>query len=89
MTVDERLTQHDEQIKTLFERQKDLHALTESVNKIALSVERLTVKMSGHDERLANIENDTRYKARTVWSCVVSGFLGAAVAALAAILFGG
>lgn len=38
----ERLARHDEQIKTLFGQQKEIKALAESTNKLAISVERLT-----------------------------------------------
>lgn len=80
METAERLARHDEQIKTLFGQQKEIKALAESTNKLALSVEKLTTQMMSHEERLGEIEEGSRYKGRTIWACVVTGILGAAIA---------
>ena len=74
------LAQHSEQIKTLFKESAENKQLTESVQKLALSVERLTMQMSQQSERIDALEDSARFKARTVWSCVASAILGAIVA---------
>ena len=71
---------HAEQIKTLFERQKEIKELTESVHTIAMSLKDTKGELKGVNERLERIEETTRYKSRTVWACLVTGVLGAAVA---------
>ena len=80
METAERLARNDEQINTLFGQQQEIKALAESTNKLAVSVERLTTQMMSHEERLGEIEEGSRYKGRTVWACIVTGILGAAIA---------
>lgn len=74
------LAQHTEQIKTLFKESAENKQLTESVQKLAISVERLTMQMSQQGERIEALEDNARFKWRTVWSCVASAILGAIVA---------
>ena len=74
------LAQHSEQIKTLFNGLEENKKLTESVQKLALSVERLTLQLSQQEERIEAIEDNAKFKWRTVWSCVASAILGAIVA---------
>lgn len=76
------LAQHTEQIKTLFNKQEEQKKLTESVQKLALSVERLTLQMTQQEERIEVIEDNNKFKWRTVWSCVASAILGAAMSAI-------
>ena len=77
---------HTEEIKTLFQQQKQITSLAESTNRLALSVEKLAGQMEGHEERLSEIEEGVRYKSRTVWASVVTGILGAVVAFIVASL---
>ena len=74
------LAQHTEQIKTLFKGVEDNKALAESVQKLALSVERLTMQLASQETRIEAIEDNAKFKMRTVWSCVASALLGAIVA---------
>ena len=74
------LAQHSEQIKTLFRESAENKQLTESVQKLALSVERLTLQLSQQESRIEAIEDNAKFKWRTVWSCVASAILGAVVA---------
>ena len=74
------LAQHTEQIKTLFKESAENKQLTESVQKLAISVERLTMQMSQQGERIDALEDNAKFKWRTVWSCVASAILGAIVA---------
>lgn len=78
--VEVTLAQHTEQIKTLFKESAENKQLTESVQKLALSVERLTLQMTQQENRIAAIEDNSKFKWRTVWSCVASAILGAVVA---------
>lgn len=71
---------HTEEIKTLFQQQKQITSLAESTNRLALSVEKLAGQMEGHEERLSEIEEGSRYKGRTIWACVATGILSAAIA---------
>lgn len=87
MELAEKVARHDEQIKTLFEQQNTIKGLTESTHALALSVQKLTDKIASQDERLDAIEDSEKYKSRAIWSSIVSGILGAAVAALCAIIF--
>lgn len=87
MELAEKVARHDEQIKTLFEQQNTIKGLTESTHALALSVQKLTDKIASQDERLDAIEDSAKYKSRAIWSSIVSGILGAAVAALCAIIF--
>ena len=73
------LAQHTEQIKTLFEGVKENKKLTESVQKLALSVERLTLQLSQQESRIEAIEDNAKFKWRTVWSCVASAIMGGIV----------
>lgn len=73
------LAQHTEQIKTLFKESAENKQLTESVQKLALSVERLTMQMSQQGERIDALEEASKFKARTIWSCVASALLGGIV----------
>lgn len=73
------LAQHSEQIKTLFNGLEENKKLTESVQKLALSVERLTMQMSQQSERIDALEDSAKFKVRTIWSCVASALLGAIV----------
>ena len=77
---EKQLSAQKEEIKTLFFQQKDVKVLAESTNKLAVSVERLTTQMMSHEERLEEMEDGIRYKGRTVWACIVTGILGAAIA---------
>lgn len=78
--VEVTLAQHSEQIKTLFNGLEENKKLTESVQKLALSVERLTLQLSQQESRIEAIEDNAKFKWRTVWSCVASAILGAIVA---------
>ena len=73
------LAQHTEQIKTLFNGLEENKKLTESVQKLALSVERLTMQMGQQSERIDALEEASKFKARTIWSCVASALLGGIV----------
>lgn len=83
------LTRHTEQIKTLFERLGNLEKLTESVNKMAISLERVTNKLTATEERVNHIADDVdeiKDKPGKRWDLVIaaliSGLVGAGIALL-------
>lgn len=83
------LTRHTEQIKTLFERLGNLEKLTESVNKMAISLERVTNKLTATEERVNHIADDVdeiKDKPGKRWdlivTTVISGLVGAGIALL-------
>ena len=85
MEHEARLAAHEEELKMLFNQQKNIEKLADSTHELAKSVEALAGRVSDMDERLNVIEEEGRYKARTVWACVVSGVLGAAVTSALAV----
>ena len=85
MEHEARLAAHEEELKTLFNQQKNIEKLADSTHELAKSVEALAGRVSDMDERLNVIEEEGRYKARTVWAGVVSGVLGAAVTSALAV----
>lgn len=83
------LTRHTEQIKTLFERLGNLEKLTESVNKMAISLERVTNKLTATEERVNHIADDVdeiKDKPGKRWDLVIaaliSGLVGAGITML-------
>ena len=75
-----KLAAHDEDIKTLFKQGDQIKSLAESTNELAQATKEIAVQISGHEARLSEIEDSGRYKMRTVWACIVTGILGAAIA---------
>ena len=83
----EELAEHRQQIKTLFESQKEIKELTESTYKLATSVEKLAMRADDTDKRLSVIENTARNRVNIIWACVATGIIGATVTyIMAAIL---
>ncbi|MEZ4358136.1 MAG: hypothetical protein R2876_05870 [Eubacteriales bacterium] len=82
------IAEHGQQIKTLFEQQKEIRELAKSTNNLALSVEKLAEQFKNIDGRLGAIENDKRYKINMIWASLATGVIGAVVAFLMATLLG-
>ena len=80
------LTQHDEQIKTLFNRQEKLETLTESVNNLALSVKELTHDLKDTQKIVAEIQENNKYKSKTIWTTIVTGVISAVIGYVMGIL---
>lgn len=83
------LTRHTEQIKTLFERLGNLEKLTESVNKMAISLERVTGKLTATEDRVNHIADDVdeiKDKPGKRWdlaiAALISGLVGAGITML-------
>lgn len=89
MQMGETLVRQGEQIKALFVRMDNLEKLTDSVNKMAISLERLTAKQSATEERVATLTTDVdelRIKPAKRWESVVTAIISALVGAGIALL---
>ena len=83
------LARQEEQIKGLARRMDNLEKLTESVNKLAISVERLTAQQQTTDTEITKLTGDvTELKEKpakrwdTVIAAVISALVGAGIALL-------
>ena len=74
------LARQEEQIKGLARRMDNLEKLTESVNKLAISVERLTAQQAATDtqiETLTGDVNELKDKPAKRWDLVVTALIRA------------
>ena len=83
------VARQQEQIKTLFERMGNLEKLTDSVNKLAISLEQLTGKESATEKQVEGLAEDLKeIKGKpakrwdTVFAAVISALVGAGIALL-------
>ena len=86
------LARQEEQIKGLARRMDNLEKLTESVNKLAISVERLTAKQATNDteiETLTGKVNELEAKPAKRWDTVIAAVISALVGAGIALLIKG
>lgn len=79
----EKIAAHDEEIKTLFNQQKNIEKLAQTTQELALSVKNLTAHMCGVEDRLEIIESEKRQKGFAVWQIVLSAIVGGVVTYLA------
>lgn len=75
----EKIAAHDEEIKTLFNQQKNIEKLAQTTQELALSVKELTAHMCGVEDRLETIEKEKKQKSLAVWQAVISAIVGGAV----------
>lgn len=83
------IARQEEQIRGLAQRMDNLEKLTESVNKLAISVERLTQQQATTEtqvETLTGEVNDIREKPAKRWDTVVTAIISALVGAGIALL---
>ena len=71
IVIGEEVKGHEQQIRTLFEQQKEIKDLTKATNSLAISVEKLTEKILNVDTRLDCIEQGERQKRFEIWKAVV------------------
>ena len=71
ISIGEEVKGQEQQIRTLFEQQKEIKDLTKAANSLAISVERLTEKILNVDTRLDCIEQGERQKRFEIWKAVV------------------
>lgn len=83
------IARQDEQIKSLADRMGNLEKLTDSVNKLAISLERLTAKEAAVETRVGEIAQDVDdlkekpvKRWETVIATVISALVGAGIALL-------
>lgn len=75
----EKIVAHDEEIKTLFNQQKNIERLANTTQELALSVKDLTAHMCGVEDRLETIENEKKQKSLAMWQAVVSAVIGGVI----------
>ena len=83
------IARQDEKINALADRMGNLEKLTESVNKLAISLERLTAKEAAVETRVGEIAEDVDdlkekpvKRRETVIAAVISALVGAGIALL-------
>ena len=83
------IARQDEKINALADRMGNLEKLTESVNKLAISLERLTAKEAAVETRVGEIAEDVddlKEKPVKRWETVVAAVISALVGAGIALL---
>ena len=86
------LARQEEQIKGLARRMDNLEKLTESVNKLAISVERLTAQQAATDtqiETLTGDVNEIKAKPAKRWDTVIAAIISALIGAGITLLMKG
>ena len=76
------LARQEEQIKGLARRMDNLEKLTESVNALAISVERLTNQQASTDNQLTTLTDDVtelKEKPAKRWDMVITAIISALV----------
>ena len=83
------LARQEEQIKGLARRMDNLEKLTESVNTLAKSVERLTIQQKVNDTDIESLKgkvNELEEKPAKRWETVVAAIISALIGAGIALL---
>ncbi len=83
------IARQEEQIKGLCKRMDNLEKLTESVNSLALSVERLTTQQKTTDDKvdlLSGEVNEIKEKPAKHWETAIAAIISALVGAGIALL---
>ena len=83
------LARQEEQIKGLARRMDNLEKLTESVNKLAISVERLTSQQATTESQITTLTgdvNELKEKPARHWEAVVAAIISALVGAGIALM---
>ena len=81
------LSAHEQEIKTLFKQQKNIEALTESTQNLAISVQEIAIQQKDISERVADIEGEKRQKNLAIWQAAASAVVGGVVTYLVTSLF--
>lgn len=85
----EALARDSERLKSLDARMTNLEKLTESVNKLAISLERLTAQQTATEQRVETIAGDVeaiKEKPAKQWDTVIAAVISAIVGAGIAFL---
>ena len=86
------LARQEEQIKGLARRMDNLEKLTESVNTLAKSVERLTVQQAQTDTQITTLTgdmNELKEKPAKRWDMVIAAIISALIGAGITLLIKG
>ena len=86
------LARQEEQIKGLARRMDNLEKLTESVNKLAISVERLTSQQATTETQITALTgdvNELKEKPAKRWDTVVAAIISALIGAGITLLIKG
>lgn len=89
IAIDERVTRHTEQIKTLFAQTEEMRSLTESVHKLASSCEILAYEQKTMSRKMDSLVRDVdelKEKPGKRWESVVGYALSALVGGVIAFL---
>ncbi len=81
-----KITQHDEQIKTLFNNMTDLKKLTDSVADLGKSTMILAESVKTLRNDVDEMKESKRYKMRQIWTTVATGIVSAIVGYLMAMI---
>ena len=90
--IEASLARQEEQIKGLARRMDNLEKLTESVNKLAISVERLTAQQATTDSQIETLTgdvNDLKAKPAKRWDTVIAAIISALIGAGITLLIKG
>lgn len=74
-----KITQHDEQIKTLFNNMADLKKLTDSVADLGKSTMILAESVKVLRSDVDEMKDNQKFKTRQIWTTVATGVLSAIV----------
>ena len=83
------IARQTEQIKALSDRMGNLEKLTESVQRLAISLEQLTARQSATETQVTNISEDIeeiKTKPAKRWDTVVAAIISALIGAGIALL---
>ena len=87
--IGQAMVRQEEQIKGLARRMDNLEKLTESVNKLAISVERLTAQQATTDTQIEALTGDVselKEKPAKRWETVIAAIISALIGAGIALL---
>ena len=90
--IGQALVRQEERLTALANRMDKLEALTESVQKLALSVERLTNQQATTEKQIKTLTGDVgelKSKPAKRWELVVTGIITAAISAVVTLLIKG
>ena len=90
--IGQALVRQEEQIKGLARRMDNLEKLTESVNKLAISVERLTSQQETTETKITTLTgdvNEMKGKPAKRWDTVVAAIISALIGAGITLLIKG
>lgn len=89
--LEKTVVQHTEQIKTLFANQNQLQKLVDSVNSLAVSVEKLAMKQNTMSEEVTGLRTDVdeiKEKPAKKWEDITGKIIWAVLAAAIGVILG-